>query len=202
MRSMNRTIASLIALSLPLGCALRHPTAPTQTRIGPVASFGRGIVESQPRWVTFNLDIAAYVIAVRVTDPASIYRFRAYIVRDCLWRPTPQFREMLRRGCGPAIIDLPERFSGERLLQPGTHRLQAWGPYYRTGYWVLIASDTRTSLNNLLYANVTAEDGDTSLVYLANRIPAALIANRTRHWVAYVAPFGDEDVRDIASESR
>lgn len=200
---MTRAIASLLTLSLPLGCALHRPSAPEQTRIGPVASFGRGIVESEAEWVTFDLDTAAYVIVVRITDPASVYRFRAYIARQCLKPPIPRFRHLLRRGCGPAIIDLIDPDAGHtRLLRAGAHTISVGGPFYRAGYWVLIASDTPTAVSELLYAVIAPEDADTSLAYLANRIPPALIGNRTRHWVAYVAPFGDEDAQNVATRSR
>jgi len=199
---MKGTIVSLLALSLPLGCAAHRAPGPSQTRVGPVESFGRGIVESEASWVRFDLDTAAYVIAVRITDPASVYRFRAYIPRQCLKLPTPRFRELLRRGCGPALIDVIEPSSRTRFYRAGAHTIQGGGPWYRAGYWVLIASNTPTSVSQLLAAIVAPEDGDTSFAHLANRIPAALLANRTRHWVAYVAPFGDGDVRDVATESR
>ena len=197
---MKPVIGSLLALSLPLACALHRPPAPTQTRIGPIESFGRGIVESEAKWVKIDLDRPAYVIAVRITDPSSVYRFRAYIVRQCLKPPTPRFWALLRRGCGPGLIDVIEPRRRTRLLAAGAHTVQAGdGPFYRAGYWVVIASDTPTSVSQLWYSVVAPEDADTSLVYLANRMPGALIGNRTRHWVAYVAPFGDEDAQDVAT---
>jgi len=197
---MKRAIVALLALSLPLGCILHRPQSPTQTRIGPIESFGRGIVESEATWVTFDLDTAAYVIAVRITDPASVYRFRAYIPRQCLKRPTPRFRDFLRRGCGPALVDLIDPYAGQtRFFSAGAHSISVGGPFYRAGYWVVIASDAPTSVSQLLYAVMAPDRADSSFVYLANRIPAALIGNRTRHWVAYVAPFGDEDAPDVAT---
>ena len=199
---MTRAIGSLLAVSLPLACALHHPPAPTQTRLGPVESFGRGIVESEARWVKFDLDTAAYVIAMRITDPSSVYRFRAYVQRQCLKYPTPRFWELQRRGCGPALIDLIQpRHGRTRFFKAGANTIQGGGPYYRAGYWVLIASDKPTTVSQLDYAVVAPQEGDTSFVFLANRLPAALVANRTRHWVAYIAPFGDVDAPEVAVES-
>jgi hypothetical protein len=67
-------------------------------------------------------------------------------------------------------------------------------PYYASGYWVLIVSDTPTSVSQVYYAVMAPEAADTILGNLANRIPAALIGPRTKHWVAYIAPFGNDSL--------
>jgi hypothetical protein len=206
---MKRLIVSFLALSAPaLGCALHQRPAPppAQTRVGPVESFGRGIVESDVAWVRFDLDTAGYVIALRVADPWSVIRFRAYIPRECVARPTPRFRELLRRGCSPSFIDVIEPVSGGRHFDPGVHTIRPrlslgrtvrWSygmPYYAAGYWVLIVSDAPISVSEVYNAVIAPQDADTILGYLANRIPAALIGARTKHWVAYVAPFGNDSL--------
>jgi len=196
---MKRLVVSFLALSVPaLGCALHQQPAPprAQTRVGPVASFGRGIVDSDVHWVTFDLDTTAYVIALRVTDPWSVYRFRAYIPRECVMRPTPRFLELARRGCNPSFIDVIEPLSGGKDFGPGVHTIRPGPgmPYYASGYWVLIVSDTRTSVSQIYDAVIAPEDADTILGNLAHRIPAALIGPRTKHWLAYVAPFGKDSL--------
>ena len=206
---MKRLVVSFLALSVPaLGCALHQRPAPppAQTRVGPVESFGRGIVDSDVHWVTFDLDTAAYVIALRVTDPWSVYRFRAYIPRECVMRPTPRFLELARRGCNPSFIDVIEPLSGGKHFGPGVHtirpqlslgRTARWSyglPFYASGYWVLIVSDTRTSVSQVYDAVIAPQDADTILGNLANRIPAALIGPRSKHWVAYIAPFGNDSL--------
>jgi hypothetical protein len=197
---------SVLALLLAVAACARHNRpvglAP-QTRVGPAADFGLGIVDVSPSDVDLRLDVPAYVVALRVTHelgvqvvapvsgsprskPGTHYfrgggapetdtsLYRAVSSKPCTIRPDS------RESCAAGV---PMKYHITQLIQGGA-------PADAAGYWLLVVSDAPTPALDVMRRLRLMNLVDTSLAALVQSIPEPLIAARTNHWAAYYAAFG------------
>lgn len=197
-------LVSALVLAGP-ACA-RHTIPPVvltpQTRIGPAADYGPGILDITPSDVDLILDAPAYIIALRVTREVGIQVIaplsgtpkskpgKHYFRGGALPAVDTSMRTVSSKSCTvgadsrEGCVGLPTPYRITQLKQGGT---ASEAP----GYWVLIVSDTPTPGREVMRRLGLMNLADASLESLVQRLPPQLIDSRTTHWAAYYAPFGD-----------
>jgi len=154
----SRSLSPLVVLALA-ACA-RHTIRPVdlapQTRVGPAADFGPGIVDVTPSDVDVRLAVPAYVIALRVTHELGIQ-----VVAPVSGSPKSKPGTHYFRGGEKAPADTSMRTVSSKpcTIRPDTRESCVGAPVeYRinqliqgaaaadaAGYWLLVVSDAPPS---------------------------------------------------------
>jgi hypothetical protein len=199
----------VVGLALALAACAHRPTSspaaspPPQTRLGPAADFGPGIVDVSSSDVDLRLDAPAYVLAFRVTRELGIQ-----LVAPLSGSPKSKTGVHYFRGSATAEIrnsaqlplsvssrpctrrpDSRESCAGLTAPRYAITQLKLGAPPEAAGYWLLVVSDTPTPPRDIMRQLEIMSLPDTSLADLVRGIPEPLIASRTRRWAAYYAPF-------------
>lgn len=200
----------LAGLSLALAACAHSPNPgptatlppPLQSRLGPAADFGPGIVDISSSDVDVQLNAAAYIIAFRVTRDLGV-QLVAPLSGSPRSKPgvhyfrgsaTSEIRSSAQLPAGvssrPCTRRPDSRESCDDLASPyKITQLKQGAPPEAAGYWLLIVSDTPIPPHDILRQLETASLPDTSLDDLVRRIPVPLVASRTQRWAAYYAAF-------------
>lgn len=203
----NLSVSVLALLPAAAGCA-RHaaspPSAPAalapQSRLGPSADFGPGIVAVTSSDVDLALDAPAYVIALRVTRELGIQVIAPLAGTPRSKRGTQYFRGgasskadattsvssrpcTIRADSRESCVGMSSRYRITQLV-PGGASPDA------EGYWLLIVSDAPTPAREVMRRLELMSLVDTTLVGLVRSIPEPMIASRSARWAAYYAAFG------------
>jgi hypothetical protein len=188
----------VVGLTIALAaCAHRSSSSiaaapPDQTRFGPAADFGPGIVDVRSSDVDLQLAAPAYVIAFRVTremgvqlvaplsgsprSNAGLHYFRASAT-SAISNSTQLPASVSSRPC-------TGRPDARESCWAGAHPISqplAGAPPEAEGYWLLIVSDKPTAPHDIVRQLEMMRLPDTTLVDLVRGIPG--------RWAAYYAAF-------------
>ncbi len=215
------TSRTLLAVIVVASAACAHPAAlqqivTPQSRLGLGEGFGPGIVNATARAMTYQLDMPAHVIILRVLDDGTIEQIRPFREDPNLARGAHQ---VIATGASPStlapgfvpplpvntgslsctpIIDTnakadPTCMGMERARTSEMEQPPAPIPKRprddEAGYWLLITSDVATSAASLEARVRGLELDEGTLLDMVRQIPGALIAGRTTNWSAFYVGF-------------
>ena len=195
----------VVGLTIALAACAHRSSAdsappPLQTRVGPAADFGPGIMDITSSDVDLQLAAPAYVIAFRVTREGGVQ-----LVAPLSGSPKSKAGMHYFRSTAKSEVlnsaQLPASVSSRPCTGRPDARESCWvgaqpvsqhlpgAPPEAAGYWLLIVSDTPTAPHDIMRQLEMMRLPDTNLVDLVRGIPEPLIASRTGRWAAYYASF-------------